>query len=193
MASLGFTFTPGLDIDLILQSLPKTFSSFVMQYNMGKYENTRSELLNMLKEAEGNILSDKSQVLLVGETSKKKRKPNSNFVKYKGKKAKKENLKKRKNANVSKDKGECFHCGIKGHWKRNCKKYLEEIVQEEACQCLGDTGCTTHICNDMQVMTSKRKLAHGEMVMRLGNGAKVAAMHVGRAKLSLSPYFVFHR
>ena len=76
MASLGFTFTPGLDIDLILQSLPKSFSSFVMQYNMGKYENTRSELLNMLKEAEGNILSDKSQVLLVGETSKKKRKPN---------------------------------------------------------------------------------------------------------------------
>jgi hypothetical protein len=20
----------------------------------------------------------------------------------------------------------CFHCGVKGHWSRNCKKYLEE-------------------------------------------------------------------
>ena len=24
-------------------------------------------------------------------------------------------------------KGKCFHCGAAGHWKHNCKKYLEEL------------------------------------------------------------------
>ena len=26
----------------------------------------------------------------------------------------------------TKDKGQCFHCGKDGHWKRNCKAFLAE-------------------------------------------------------------------
>ena len=26
-----------------------------------------------------------------------------------------------------KPKGMCFHCGVKGHWKRNCNKYLSKL------------------------------------------------------------------
>ena len=26
----------------------------------------------------------------------------------------------------AKDKGQCFHCGKVGHWKRNCKESLTE-------------------------------------------------------------------
>ena len=28
--------------------------------------------------------------------------------------------------------GNCFHCGEKGHWKRNCDKYLEELKKLRA-------------------------------------------------------------
>ena len=29
------------------------------------------------------------------------------------------------------DKGTCFHCGMKGHWKRNNKKYTNEKAQRK--------------------------------------------------------------
>ena len=41
-------------------------------------------------------------------------------------------FKKKKNNNQDKKpKGKCFHCGLDGHWKRNCKKYLEELKQKK--------------------------------------------------------------
>ena len=64
------------------------------------------------------------------------------------------------------DKGTCFHCGVKGHWKRNCKKYLNEKAQRkhggapgiymidtylssrDSASWVLDTRCTSHICND---------------------------------------------
>ena len=64
------------------------------------------------------------------------------------------------------DKGACFHCGVKEHWKRNCKKYLNEKAQRKHADALGIymidtylyyrdfaswvlvTGCTSHIYND---------------------------------------------
>ncbi|WRX12611.1 GAG-pre-integrase domain - like 3 [Theobroma cacao] len=45
-----------------------------------------------------------------------------------------------------------------------------------------DTGCGSHLCNDMKVLETSRRLTKGEVVLRVGNGAKVAAsgdMHYG--------------
>ena len=39
-----------------------------------------------------------------------------------------------------------------------------------------DTGCTSHICNDLQRLTSKRKLRKGEVELRMGNGARVVVV-----------------
>ena len=44
-----------LYIDLILHSLPSTFSHFVMNFNMNKLEVTVPELCNMLKTAQENL------------------------------------------------------------------------------------------------------------------------------------------
>ena len=71
------------------------------------------------------------------------------------------------------DKGTCFHYDVKGHWKSNCKKYLNEKAQRKHDDAPGiyiidtylsyrdfaswvlDTRCTSHICNDSQRLTSK--------------------------------------
>ena len=48
-----------------------------------------------------------------------------------------------------------------------------------------DTGCGSHICINVQGLRGSRTLAKGEIDLRVGNGAKVAALAVGTYHLSL--------
>ena len=48
-----------------------------------------------------------------------------------------------------------------------------------------DTGCTSHICNDSQRLTSKRKMKKGKVELMMGNGARVAAVVLGVVNLKL--------
>ena len=68
-------------------------------------------------------------------------------------------------AKVAKKKGQCFHCGKDGHWKRNCKTFLVKKGKMNLDEALGlfmmdlcflvnmdsvwvlDTGCASHVCN----------------------------------------------
>ena len=55
-------------IDRILQSLPPSYKSFVMNYNMQGMEKTIPELYSMLKSAEVEIKKE-HQVLMVNKTT----------------------------------------------------------------------------------------------------------------------------
>nr|XP_051202173.1 uncharacterized protein LOC127315754 [Lolium perenne] len=114
-----------LGIHRVFQSLPPSYKNFVMNYNMQNMNKELPELFSMLKSAEIEIQKE-HQVLMVNKTTsfKKQGKPKKGNIKKGGKKAA---------APPEKPKGgpkpdtECYYCNGKGHWKRNCSKYLADL------------------------------------------------------------------
>ncbi|XP_063945934.1 uncharacterized protein LOC135151419 [Daucus carota subsp. sativus] len=81
---------------------------------------------------------------------------------------------------VQKD-GDCHYCKKPGHWKRNCHAYLENLKKKKAAAA-SDSGIYVIEVN-LSTSTSwelqgSRTLAKGEVDLRVGNGAKVAAIAV---------------
>ena len=111
LSQLGFVMDGDLSQDLILQSLPKLFSLFVVNFHVNKLSASLLELLNILKTAERHIKKDKAPVLLMGKTSKKK----SGMKGSKKKLNPKGGVMKRKKGKKTSEKGTCFHCGKAGH------------------------------------------------------------------------------
>ena len=78
-------------------------------------------------------------------------------------------------------KGNCFYWDEIGHWKRNCKAYLEELKKNKGNQTstssifvielnlststswVLDTRCGSHICLNVQDLKSSRALEKGEV------------------------------
>ncbi|KAL8091815.1 hypothetical protein AgCh_034175 [Apium graveolens] len=101
----------------------------------------------------------------------------------------------------------CFHCNKLGHWKRNYKVYLVELKKKkgskttasdsgmfmiEVNMSLGqistwvlDTACGSHICNSLQGLKGSRTLEKDEVILRMGNGARVTAISVGSFSLHM--------
>ena len=71
LSQLGFVMDGELNQYLILQSLPESFSQFVLNYHMNKLNTSLPELLNMLKIAKSHLKKNKAP-LLVDEINKKK-------------------------------------------------------------------------------------------------------------------------
>ena len=74
LANLGVLMDHELRIALILQSLPDSYASFVLNYQMNKISITIPELINMLKKAEDAVKKKSSRAVMVvssSSTSKK--------------------------------------------------------------------------------------------------------------------------
>jgi hypothetical protein len=94
---------------------------------------------------------------------------------------------------------ECFHCHKKGHWFKNCKKYLEEQKKEKESETSAsginvieiniavsssdswvfDTGSMIHTCKSLQGISLSRRFAKSELDACVGNGAKATSIAVG--------------
>ena len=206
---LGSPYPLDLATDLILNSLPKSYDTFIMNYNMNGWDKPISELHSMLKTAEKNIPKKPSQVLMIREGQVKKTKGKNFKAKPQGGKGKGKNVSKpqqpKKKEKVAKEDA-CFECGVVGHWKRNCPTYLAGLKTKKAGEGTSgisifmiemgiftfssttwvfDTGCGTHICNSLQGFRRSKKLKAGDMVLHMGNGAKVAVQEIGTFEMCL--------
>ncbi|KAK8547478.1 hypothetical protein V6N12_031615 [Hibiscus sabdariffa] len=203
LEKLGFALNDELAVDVVLQSLPDSFNQFVLNFNMNEINKTLPQLLGMLRTVESNMKKGGSQSILMvreakgkGKGKKVAKSKGNGKTKPKGKDALKPK------GGVSKD-GKCFHCGKTGHWKRNCLIYLEDVKKAKAVGAsvsgiyvidvhmstssswVLDTGCGSHICTSVQGLHTRRNLAKGDVDLRVGNGARVAALAVGTYVLSL--------
>ena len=166
LTQLGVNIPDDSVIDRVIQSLPPSYKSFMMNYNMQGMDKTIPELFVMLKVAEVEIKKE-HQVLMVNKTTSFKKKG----------KGKKGNFKKnskpvasqvKKPKSGPKPETECFYSKITDHWKRNYPKYLAEkkdgkvkgifdihvidVYLNNACSssCVFDTGSVAKICNTKQ-------------------------------------------
>ncbi|KAK1684816.1 hypothetical protein QYE76_045664 [Lolium multiflorum] len=123
-SDLGIVIPNRLGINRVLQSPPPSYKNFVMNYNMQNMNKELPELFGMLKAAEIEIKKE-HQVLMVNKTTsfKKQGKSKGKFKKG-GKKAATPPVKPK---NGPKPDAECYYCKEKGHWKRNCSKYLADL------------------------------------------------------------------
>jgi transposase InsO family protein len=200
LSQLGIVIPNELGIDRVLQSLPPSFKSFVMNYNMQGMQKTLPELFAMLKTAEVEIKKE-HQVLMVNKTASFKKKGKKGKFKKGGKKV--ATPTKKPKAGPDPDT-ECFYCKGSGHWKRNCPKYLADLkagnvkkgildihvidvylTSTRSSAWVFDTGSVANICNSKQELQNKRRLARDEVTMRVGNGSKVDVIAVGTLPLRL--------
>ena len=103
--------------------------------------------------------------------------------KNKGKAKALDHLKPNGKVKKKKGKGKCFFCGNKGHWKEDYKSlkakeareaqeakkpnasgmlYMIELYSQnsEPSTWVFDTGCGTHLCNNVQGLRNNRRLRH---------------------------------
>ncbi|CAA0840168.1 Unknown protein, partial [Striga hermonthica] len=160
---LGAFIDGETQVDIVFQSLPKSFEQFRLNYNMNKMLMTLPEHVSELQSAEG-LFRQKTQAMVAqrGEASISKDPKGKKRKKSAGKgKAVMNDAQPRQN--VKKPKGKCHNYQQKGHWKANCpslKKFDKctpfALVIETCLAVLStstwcvDTRATDHVCNSLQ-------------------------------------------
>ncbi|XP_023733622.1 uncharacterized protein LOC111881462 [Lactuca sativa] len=133
---------------------------------MNGWDKPICKVHGMLKTIDKNIPWKTPQVLMIRARQDKKKKQGKNSKgkpqagKGKGKKDP-QNPPPKKKKNVAKY-NTCFECGFVGHWKRNSPKYLVELKNKKFWDGIS------------RVSKKTRELKTDEMLLHVGNGARVA-------------------
>ncbi|RVX12712.1 Retrovirus-related Pol polyprotein from transposon TNT 1-94 [Vitis vinifera] len=174
-------------VGMILETLSPSFLQFRTNYIMNHKKCNLTELLNELQSYE-TLIDDKGGKANIAEANAVVGKASSSRNKKKrnvrNQKDKKKIQKKKGKAVEPKPKGKCFHCNQDGHWKRNCKKYLDELKQKKK------QGASNHVCISLKMLESPKDLEEGAFMMRVGSGARVSATAVGTNGMNICSGYV---
>ncbi|KAI3720980.1 hypothetical protein L2E82_31980 [Cichorium intybus] len=172
-----------------------------------------TELHRMLRVAEDgmkgkSVPSVNQPVLAIGSGKGKKRKgpPKQNW-REKVQVGSSSNVSRTKTSHIpcvaNPDEANCFYCKEKGHWKRSCPKYLQDVKDGKVKPSTAgiytisknspssnswvlDTGCGFHICSDLQGLKESREVEHGRLNLIMGNRRSSPVTKIGVYSLVLS-------
>ncbi|KAK1662484.1 hypothetical protein QYE76_050643 [Lolium multiflorum] len=171
LSDLRIVIPNQLGIHRVLQSLPPSYKNFVMNYNMQNMNKELPELFSMPKSAEVEIQKE-HQVLMVNKTTsfKKQGKPNHKGHFKKG--GKKAVAPPEKPKTGPKPDTVCYYCKEKGHWKRNCPKYLADLKRGHIKKKVDTTGNTR--ASEGKIFVAKNgSFLEKEFLMKEVTGRKV--------------------
>ena len=175
-----------MKIDLILQSLPKHFNQFKVNYNMHKMDLTPVQLMHELESVEQSLKESGSINFTEGFVKPKRQPKGGN----KNKKKKPVILVTKSDA-MNKTKGKCFKCGQKGHWKHNCPRAnknpgMGDLLVVEAClmenfndKWIIDSRATNLVCYSLQWFKHSTSIEEGQRYLKLGNGELISVKAIG--------------
>ncbi|CAA0828783.1 Unknown protein, partial [Striga hermonthica] len=188
---LGAFIDGETQVDIVLQSLPKSFEQFRLNYNMNKMLMTLPELVTELQSTEG-LFRQMTQAMVAqrGEALTSKASKGEKGKKFAGKgKAVMSDAQPRQKA--KKSKGKCYNCQQKGHWMASCplprksdKGTRFALVVETCLAVLStstwciDTGAIDHVCNSLQGFQKTKRLREGEATIYLGDASRASAVAV---------------
>ena len=120
LSALNVVQDPELYVDLVLQSLPDSWSGFVKNYNKLGKKKTLRELMTLLKEAEPEINEGRMREAYISESSEKGRGMSSSS--HSG------DIRRAQGASVAPGVADysqdaCLYCGKAGHSISDCRKY----------------------------------------------------------------------
>ncbi|RVW45213.1 Retrovirus-related Pol polyprotein from transposon TNT 1-94 [Vitis vinifera] len=174
-------------VGMILETLSPFFLQFRTNYIMNHKKCNLTELLNELQSYE-TLIDDKGGKTNIAEANAVVGKASSSRNKKKrnvrNQKDKKKIQKKKRKAVEPKPKKKCFHCNQDDHWKRNCKKYLDELKQKKK------QGASNHVCISLKMLESSKDLEEGAFMMRVGSRARVSATAVGTNGMNICSGYV---
>ncbi|KAI3768716.1 hypothetical protein L2E82_19546 [Cichorium intybus] len=202
-----------LAIDIVLNSLPSSYDQFRLAYHLNNNQANLTELHRMLRVAEDgmkgkSVPSVNQPVLAIGSGKRKKRKgpPKQNW-REKVQVGSSSNGSRTKSSQIpcvaNPDEANCFYCKEKGHWKRSCPKYLQDVKDGKVKPSTAgiytisknspssnswvlDTGCGFHICSDLQGLKESSEVEHGRLNLIMGNRRSSPVTKIGVYSLVLS-------
>ncbi|KAL0406045.1 UNVERIFIED_CONTAM: hypothetical protein Slati_3918400 [Sesamum latifolium] len=161
-------------IDVILQSLPPSLNSFIVNYNMKGLDKDLHELINMLVQYEA-IIEKSAPSVLVGEvlTSKVKGKGAERWRRKKGK---------TESTTASAQSAPVAPLGI-GKGKR--KAVRQSWIPKDVCMIAVKRGIERgSVLNSSRIKMVNRSRRLRQTALKLSNGRAVATMVVGLSSLS---------
>nr|GEX15887.1 zinc finger, CCHC-type [Tanacetum cinerariifolium] len=206
---LGHPVTLGLGVSLILIGLRKEYDDFVQNYNMHSMGKTVNELHAMLKLHEQTLPKSNAPALNViraGKVQKgNKHKKSQSQTAARGQNHRKGKNKQAyapkpkipppsKRENPAKD-SICHECCEIGHWKRNCPRYLAELLKKKKNAASG--------AGDNTIQVSKNNVVYFSAIPRDGifkidlsnsltNEISTYVVSNKRAKLDLDSALLWH-